>query len=414
MMLVVSVLVMALAQPTFDTVGDRLDSFDEHLAIAVERAVNKHPAVASAKVAAQASGAELRVARWQRFPTFSVETLVHERANKIAEAQAVIDQPLWTGGRVAGGIRRAGARQSAAIAGYDEVVLTTALLTAETFLEFHRWHQRAGALKAGCDLHRQMVSTMERRVAQEISPASDLALARTRSLQIEQQLIHAESQQRSLLVRLRDLVGDEDFDAGDYPPVSPTWPEFTDAQLIDEILNHSPRLKRLRFEAEAAKAEAQVARAALYPQLSLQYSYDDTYKHRLGILLKAQTTGGLSQFAAADASALRAQSSELQIAAGELQLRDQAFSMLREYEAARNRLSNTAMASNFANQVMDSYFRQFANSRRSWLDVMNAVREVTFAQIDDINVQIDLRLNLVRLLLMSSRWTPTAEQDDQS
>jgi adhesin transport system outer membrane protein len=259
-----------------------------------------------------------------------------------------------------------------------------------------------------------MVATMERRVAQEVSPLSDLELARTRALQVEQQLFQGKAQERSALNVLRELVGDPLLDLIGSPPDVQTWPSLDDANVIDQSLNFSPNLKRLKFEAQALGAEAQIARASILPQLSSQYSYSDTFGHRVGIVLKAQTDGGLSRFAAADAARQRVEAGELQIVAGERRLRDQLFALLREYESATSRLSGSVTASDAAQRITESYLRQFTSGRRTWLDVMNAVREETAAKTDAVEARIAGISSLARLLLLSGRWASDPTSDANS
>ena len=73
----------------------------------IDRAFETHPSIAAAAASARAAGADVRAAKWQRFPSFSVEGLLLDQPGNIMQAQAVVDQPLWTGGRISGAINRA-------------------------------------------------------------------------------------------------------------------------------------------------------------------------------------------------------------------------------------------------------------------------------------------------------------------
>lgn len=376
----------------------------------IERAVETHPSIAAASATARAAGAEVRAARWQRFPSFSVEGLLLDQPGNAMQAQAIVDQPLWTGGRISGSINRADAREDAALAAYDEAVLTIALSTAQAFFEVHRWRERAAILSQSLEQHNRMVATMERRYAQEVSPLSDLELARSRALQIEQQIYQARAQEGAASSRLRELVGDPFLAIGDVPSIPQAWPVFGDEDITAQVLAYSPALKRLRFDAQAVDAEARIARASILPQLSGQYSYSNTFGHRVGLVLKAQSDGGFSRFAAADAARERVQASELQIASGERQLRDQTFALLREYESATARLAGSQAASGSAQRVMESYMRQFTSGRRTWLDVMNAVREATAAETDVVEARMSAQSSLTRALLLSGQWAPLPAQ----
>ncbi|MBB3943276.1 adhesin transport system outer membrane protein [Sphingorhabdus rigui] len=401
----------AKSGPVAQAAGE-MSSADVHSL--VNRAVKTHPSVAAAEASVRAAGADTRSAKWQQFPSFSVEGLfLNQRSNKL-QPQVIAEQPLWSGGRLSGTIKRAKIRENAALAAYDEAVLAIASSTSQAFYEVHRWRERNALLSVSLEQHNRMVATMERRVAQEVSPLSDLELARTRALQVEQQLFQGKAQERSALNVLRELVGDPLLDLIGSAPDVQTWPSLDDAYVIDESLNFSPNLKRLKFEAQALGAEAQITRASILPQLSSQYSYSDTFGHRVGIVLKAKTDGGLSRFAAADAARQRVEAGELQIVAGERRLREQLFALLREYESATSRLSGSVTASDAAQRITESYLRQFTSGRRTWLDVMNAVREETAAKTDAVEARIAGISSLARLLLLSGQWASDPTSDANS
>lgn len=383
------------------------------LLLAIQMAVDTHPSIASASASARAAGVDVRAARWQRFPSFSIEGLLLDQPGNSLQAQAVIDQPIWAGGRLSGTINRASAREGAARAAYDEAVLAIALQTAQGFYEVHRWRERAVILSQSLLQHNDMVLTMERRYSQEVSPLSDLQLARSRALQIEQQIYQARAQEGAALGRFRQLVGDPFASIGSTPLPPRSWPSLADEKITPQVLEYSPALRRLRFDVQVTDAEARIARASMFPQISGQYSYGEAFGHRFGLVLKAQSDGGLSRLAAAESAKQRVLASELQIAAGERQLLDQTVALLREYEAASGRLAGSEAASVSAKQVMDSYTRQFTSGRRTWLDVMNAVREANTAEIDVIEVRMSAMSTLTRILLLSGQWLSLPSQGSQ-
>ncbi len=63
-------------------------------------------------------------------------------------------------------------------------------------------------------------------------------------------------------------------------------------------------------------------------------------------------------------------------------------------------------ASETAARVSESYMRQFITGRRSWLDVMNALREAVTAQLGKVDAESVAMSAAVRLTLRSGRWHP--------
>lgn len=389
--------------------------FSDELVHAIQLAVDTHPSIAAARASARAAGSDVRSAKWLRFPSLSVEGSLLDTSASGTQAQLVLDQPLWTGGRVSGTIARVIAQRGAAGASYDEAVLSIASSTAQALYEVHRWRGRAEILDKSLVEHNRLVDTMQRRYTQEISPLSDLELARSRALQVQMQIFVARAQEASALSRLREFVSDPFLTIGNLPapPPETSWPAFDDGVMISQAISFSPLLKRLDFDRQANSAQVRVTRASILPQLSSQYSYSENFGHRFGLVLKAHTDGGLSRFASADAAMQREQASELQSAAGERQVRDQVFALLREYESATSRLGGSKAASLASERVMASYMRQFTSGRRTWIDVMNAVREASTAEIETLEAQIASHSVLVRLMLLTGLWAPVAAEGSE-
>jgi adhesin transport system outer membrane protein len=264
-------------------------------------------------------------------------------------------------------------------------------------------------LLSNVEEHRKMVLTMERRVAQEVSPQVDLDLARSRLSQVEQQFSLNKAQYDSALQRLRELLSDSAFLPKSQGYVN-SWPNIDQDNVISDGLAYSPRKAKLQADALAAGAEAKIIVASALPQVSGQYSYNELYGYRFGVVLKAQTDAGFSRFAATDAAKMRQQSVEMQVNATESSLRDVLVNDHIEYVYASQRISNADASAESSRRVTESYMRQFISGRRGWLDVMNAVRESTTAGLDAIDAQITASSAYNRILLRTGRWRPVISE----
>lgn len=384
----------------------------EALQALIVEAVATHPSIGAANATVRASGADLRAARWQSFPSFTLEGMLLSEAGNNRQASLMVEQPIWAAGRIAGSIRRARADREAAIAGYQEAVLQIMLDVSQSWHDYHRLDRRHAVLSHSLSEHRALVETMRRRVAQEVSPLADLELAQSRTAQIEQQVATTAAQRSTSLQGVRELVGDPGFTPGP-PPAPGPMPATPESEgLVAQAFEFDPARQRLAAEAKSAGAQADVARASVVPQLSGQYSYNETYGHRVGLVLRAQSDGGLSRFAAASAAGERRIAADLRISAQERQLREQILSDLAEYESARQRMESTRTARSATARVTESYMRQFVSGRRSWLDVMNAVREATTAENDAIDAESSAMTTLNRLLMRSGSWPfPIGNED---
>ena len=80
------------------------------------------------------------------------------------------------------------------------------------------------------------------------------------------------------------------------------------------------------------------------------------------------------------------QSARLAVDAARLELVAQIGSTYTESRQALGRAGNLVEVTRSAEEVQASYTRQYLSGRRSWLDVMNAVREVVQADLQKADV----------------------------
>lgn len=381
---------------------------------ALQEAVNivseKYPSLLAARAALKAAAADVRTAKWQKFPTLSAE-LSYIDDNSSPEPQFVVEAPIWTGGRLSANIRRSRAREDAVSAQYVETVLQLAITTTQAYFEIARLTQREQLLESSLREHEALVATMERRVAQEISPVADLELARSRAAQIEQDFTTTTAQRRATLRILAELVADPTYDLGPIPRYDPAATLENRDALEEQAVAYSPVLQRLRSETDIARADLDSRKASILPQLNAQYTYNDVFGSRVGVVVRAQNTG-LSQFTEVDSARLRIQSALETIRVQEQQLRRDMETALIEYDAARRRSEISLSAAATAARVSASYTRQFIAGRRSWLDVMNALREAVTAEIGRSDAEVTVMATASRLLLLSGRWRPVFTRPD--
>ena len=375
----------------------------EHLEIAAERALGTFPALSAARSQIRASESDIEAAKWLRFPSASVD-LVTRQDNLTPELEVL--QPLWTGGRITAGIDRANALRNVANATLSETALEVLLRVSSAYFEIARTAELQSIYEDSLTEHRRLVESMERRVAQEVSPRTDLELAKARAAQVEQQLGLIAAQHDAAVERMNQLVGDPAFDPGPPPEYSADahHPDFGDA--VARALGCDPTITRLQAEVAVAHAEERLSEAAIFPQLGVRFSYDRFAGSGLGLSLRAQTNGGLSPLALADAASARAESAEFQVSVAQRQISERVNLDLVENRSALARMESTAAAARSTLNVTDSFLRQFVAGRRTWLDLMNAVREAVEARAALVEVQNSAMASAARLRLRTCDWSP--------
>lgn len=386
--------------------GDAPPTISSKLSEAVSKVSQRNPSVAAAWFAVRASDADLRAAKWRRFPTLSAQLNTWSRGTNQALPSLQVGLPVYTFGRIGAGINKAEADQALAVSAWRQRVLELAATVSQTYYQYLLSAERGAILAEGAAEHERLVASIERRVRQEVSPLADLELARGRSAQIQQELNIAAAQRSTALGVLRELIQDPEFEPGTIAP-------FAAANFVEEwggaeqeAIDYDPARERLRAQALAASHEIAAAKAAIFPQLDAVYSYDEVFGSRVGLALKLQSAAGLSQFAQVSSAQARYSQALSQIGDLERQLRQDVASQVILYRAARARASISTEASFTAGRVSASYVRQFIAGRRSWLDVMNAVRENISARLLETDAKFTVMSANSQLYLRTGKWQP--------
>src|SRR3546814_218708 len=107
--------------------------------------------------------------------------------------------------------------------------------------------------------------------------------ARARGVRGRQQLATTEAEGHAALMRVFQCVGVTSFDPGTVPIYDAAVAHPDPAGAFDQARACSPKRKRLLAEADAARAQAKVAKASALPQLSAQMSYNQIIGTRAGL-----------------------------------------------------------------------------------------------------------------------------------
>lgn len=377
---------------------------------AAATATANYPTIRNAEAELRASRADLRGARWLRFPSVSVEALAlaggHPGYDDGFTANIVGEQPIYNFGKLEGTIDRAEAAMLVRVAALDETAQDVALEVSDTFFNLALAARRQAVLEEGLEEHRALLQTIQNRVRQEVSPQADLDLAMSRTAQLEQDLEQTKAQRNGSLSRLIQLIGDASTDFGNVPEYDKVAMHPSDRGAMARALNCNPRLARLRAEVLIAQADAKVAKAAILPELVGQVTHNEVTGTRAGIVLRAQTGPGLSKLAESDAAQTRIQSAVFNVSTAERELREALQLDFVNNRASRSRVEANTQAAVTAQLVTESYKRQFITGRRTWLDVMNASREATDSKLSMADAEISAMASNAHIWLRTCGWQP--------
>lgn len=362
----------------------------------LQSALDSHPAIMGKRSSQAAARADQKGAEWLRYPTPSIEAARQDNGEDSGLVR--IEQPLWAGGRITAAIDATGRRLDAADAALKEAELDLTLKVIAAYIEASRQKARQQYAKAGVEEHEKLLNMIRRRVEQEVSSQTDQRLAESRLFQAANDLSQASQAFNNALAQLAQLSGKLVPDISELGMGEGDSPDRLEIAL-SQALAYSPTLRRLAYEEAAAGADIDSRRSVYMPQLSLRMEKNmGQFQNSSAMLvLQAQPGAGLSAGSGVDAAIARREAARMAREAAERGTSERITLDWNEWVAARQRQENAAQSCVMSTDVFESYTRQYVIGRKSWIDVLNAVREATQSQfaLEDARAQViaaDLRL----------------------
>ncbi len=371
---------------------------------ALQRAVSEHPSVAASRSNRQAALMQLDGAERQRYPGVVAQSGSDASGQRVTTLR--LQQALWTGGRITGEIEVANAtiRQSdAALVQAEQDIM---LRVAASFTELGRIQARQTAAQDNLREHERLASMIERRVASQVSPASDSIQANARLSQARAELQQLQAQALRARAALAQATGVSVTDIA-LPAPGPTgWRDLDEALAAAVVF--APTMRRLNGELEAATAGIAVRRSGVFPQVSLRL--DRTYGgstagSQIYLGLEYQTGAGFSVQAAVREAEARREAIRFQIEAARRETIDSVSGDWADLNALNAQASNLLAQVASTTAVFDSFVRQYAVGRKGWNDVLNAQREVAQARYQLADAESGALRAGLRLGLLTGRIT---------
>jgi outer membrane protein, adhesin transport system len=376
------------------------------LAQALSLAASEHPSVKAKQAELQAAQADLETAKWSRFPTVSTE--VTASGGRPAGA-LLVQQPLWTGGKIDAQNRLAQANVALAQASLQEARMALMQDTGQQFFEALRWQQRLEIAEKNETEHRKLFELIERRVTAQISPLTDQILATARLQQAVSERIQFKRAVQTAELALQQLVGV--LPSNLLAPRNLPLTESSVDWVIDVSKANSAQLLRLRTLQEVAQAQIETAKATYFPSLALSHrralgaSEVGVDPSRTFLSLQFTPGPGLSAQSVTAAARSRLENSQQNALIFERQLEQQVRTALSDLEALGQQVEPAQLLVGATEDVVASYLRQYQIGKKNWLDVLNALRENAQASYSAVDVNSSTQLMRLRTLLLTGQLT---------
>ena len=369
-------------------------------------AVQAHPEIAAKRTDLEAAYAGRDAARWQYFPTPSLQLRQQDKGGNVTVA--AVQQPLWSGGRLDAGLDAANSRTRSANAAISEAQYSVALRVTGAWQGWMQARGRAEALNAGIARLGVYAESVRQRIKGGVSPEVDRELVESRLSQVQGDLAAARAAERSALSQLSQLIGrslrSEELSFG--KGVIVQLPAFE--VLAEQSVTRSAAMRRLEAEVEAARHDTTQKRAALWPTLGVRAEYQRGDSSNVGVVTQDTRVmlvmdyvpgAGLSAAAGIDAAEARVGSLREGREAARRELLAKVAADYEDHQSSLARKRDILRTLAAATEVLASYDRLFVAGKRNWLDVLNAARELTQVETSLADVEALVVASYYRLRL---------------
>lgn len=358
-------------------------------------ATSVHPQVRAA--VAQSDGAKLDVdvAKWAYWPTLSVNLQRNDVASSFPQAGSVLNvqQPVWTAGALSGRVAVAQKLDQSSAEQVNVVRGDLALRLVDVWATLLDAEANRSVSVRTLEGLQRYHGIMQRRVAAGLSSSVELKLLAVRVSRAQADLVDAQSALQMALQRMEQLVGaplQTLLSALRLPlPQAPLaqWVTATQSSDITQRLALHPAVRKAELDAAAAAQQLDVQRAERWPKLVL------SYQRRLSDVPagaeQALWTLGLNYSPGAGLSSVTQSSADR----ARLQARLEAVDAVRQEKQEQLLQDWTTLKREFdrqgalvgtienASQVLESYERQYFGGLKSWLEVLNALQELSVTEL---------------------------------
>lgn len=366
----------------------------------IEQAITTHPLVEAARAENQASIENVTAAKFSLYPTPSMSSDYNTLDG--VTSRISLRQPLWSGGKLTANINQSILTEKVSSVSIVEQQNTIAKNT----IDIWQSHLYSIALQElyvqNLQLLKEFEEMMRRRVEQGVSARIDLDLVMNRILQEINGYKAAQQQQKIAATRLTQMIGKEiywTYTTKEFSQllndVKKNSTSFDDMVFASESSSHNPSVIKQFYEIEAMKQQVKSQRAEFYPMFYTQYEH--IYNHKTGnndgqILFgfSYSSGAGFSNLALSKATQARVASLEQSQEATKRMVMENIQTQYQYFVSAKDQEASLIIAVSGAKTVVDSYRRQFIAGRKSWLEVLNAVREHASYQQQLLQVQTQM------------------------
>jgi adhesin transport system outer membrane protein len=371
---------------------------------AIQKTTQTYPTVSAKKSEMEASRQSLIGSAWQLGPNISFS----RGQNNFGQETSVtrVQQPLFTGGRVLFGIKQAQAARELTESELINLEQELIVRVSESYVDVSKNKEKLQIAQKNMAEHKRLEEMILRRNQAGLSSDNDVTLANMRYQQSLAELEQYKSIYQTSLDSLSQWVGEPITQQSAITPIhqiklnkfSPTLQE-----LKELTSSFSPQINVQKNRADVARAKSKVDRSVLLPQVYLRHDRFSgavnsfTAREQTYVAVEYQFGAGLSSAYNWSASINQEKNAESLIEAAEKEVSLSLSRDWNQYSLSKNQITIIEKQAQASKEVMDSFLRQYTVGKRSWLEVLNAQRELSqtsYTLIDSRSVSVLAQIKL--------------------
>ncbi len=285
-----------------------------------------------------------------------------------------------------------------------------AVRVINAYAQWYGAHKKLEAANESVVAHEKFTDLITRRMTSGVSTESEVNQSASRLAQAKAEQASYRSAEFTALVSLNQLVGRQlSRDAlikGALEEVK------LPNDVISQALAVSPTIHRLEFAAQVAEHQAGVTKAQAYPQLVLQAqqtrggtnpsSETTATSTTVGVVAEYSSSNGFASIARGSAAEDLYRAALLDVDTARRDVVVQINQDVSEYEFAKVRKKSLEKTVSLTQSVSESYDRLFRVGKKSWLDLLNSVRERTQTLTGLADVEVTLLATSRRLKIYTT------------
>ena len=363
-----------------------------HLGQLIQLAIESHPSVRALMATEKSALIGIDTAEYQKYPT---PQLSYESVKKYSGdtsyvgsdgiATVRITQPLFTGGQFTAQLDKAKANLQVSQASVRETRRQIALRVVQAYADWSSADMKVQSVEKNLLVHQKLLQQAKNRIAQGVSPASDLTLVQGRLDATSGELFSAKLQSELAIQKLIELTGNTinatQLKVDKSGPIQHT-------QLLDNLLAnallHSPEVQKAKAQALISRANVLEKESVLKPDIYLRaerqygnyFSTDSNAHNRIFIGVTSKFGPGFSSLTQISAAKSQDDGSEYEIESQQRLIREQVMNDVSVIRSLQQRIQAIQGALQSSVNVLESFERQFNAGRKTWLDLITVVKDV--------------------------------------